>query len=375
MSPNQSPREVYAQSSDIRSRSYLEYRGDMKKKAIAELEILEWFEGMLGERHGVGKVKVEKSGGDRHLWFTRSARTISGEPDFTAWIDGRAHKFEFQYSERDDLPFFDFKVSKVGEKPPRRPRVPHEDREFLYIIKPIAGFAILSPRWIMKNGEERSVAAWGSRPAFRVPAEKFMSEFRRDGKLEETLRVIEKKNQLLEAQGRFLEDESVALSGELQKIVDEEKSFTIIPGTLDGFYRACFMMSGIGKYPENHSMWIVYGASLYSDDMDSREFAKLVYALDFLFGGTAALERNVLDALISVMQKCSRRIERMQEQNLQTCPDISPRKEAVNFLFAVNLYEDILQEMIHLYDVKQFASIRKIFQSVKDLDALREKTG
>ncbi len=28
---------VYAQSSDIKARSYLEYRRDMKKKAIAEL--------------------------------------------------------------------------------------------------------------------------------------------------------------------------------------------------------------------------------------------------------------------------------------------------------------------------------------------------
>ena len=33
-------RTVYAQSSDIKSRSWLEYRQDMKKKAIAELEFL-----------------------------------------------------------------------------------------------------------------------------------------------------------------------------------------------------------------------------------------------------------------------------------------------------------------------------------------------
>ena len=37
----------YAQSSDIKSRTYLEYRKDMKKKAIAEYEIIEWFEKKL----------------------------------------------------------------------------------------------------------------------------------------------------------------------------------------------------------------------------------------------------------------------------------------------------------------------------------------
>jgi hypothetical protein len=32
---------IYAQSSDIKSRTYLEYRKDMKKKAIAELETID----------------------------------------------------------------------------------------------------------------------------------------------------------------------------------------------------------------------------------------------------------------------------------------------------------------------------------------------
>lgn len=38
---------IYAQSSDIKSRTYLEYRKDMKKKAIAELEVLDWLESKL----------------------------------------------------------------------------------------------------------------------------------------------------------------------------------------------------------------------------------------------------------------------------------------------------------------------------------------
>lgn len=42
---------IYAKSSDIKSRTYLEYRFDMKKKAIAELEITQWFENKLKELH------------------------------------------------------------------------------------------------------------------------------------------------------------------------------------------------------------------------------------------------------------------------------------------------------------------------------------
>jgi len=38
---------TYAQSSDIKSRTYLEYRRDMKRKAIAELEVREWLETLL----------------------------------------------------------------------------------------------------------------------------------------------------------------------------------------------------------------------------------------------------------------------------------------------------------------------------------------
>jgi len=38
---------IYAQSSDIKSRTYLEYRKDMKKKAITELEVFDWLKSKL----------------------------------------------------------------------------------------------------------------------------------------------------------------------------------------------------------------------------------------------------------------------------------------------------------------------------------------
>lgn len=51
------PKTTYAQSSDIRSRTYLEYRKDTKRKAIVELEVLEWLENKLKELYLERKLK------------------------------------------------------------------------------------------------------------------------------------------------------------------------------------------------------------------------------------------------------------------------------------------------------------------------------
>jgi len=47
MSKKKDAKLVYAQSSDIKARTYMEY--GKKKKAIAELEIKEWLENKLKE--------------------------------------------------------------------------------------------------------------------------------------------------------------------------------------------------------------------------------------------------------------------------------------------------------------------------------------
>ncbi|MGC9337265.1 MAG: hypothetical protein ACP5EQ_04125 [Candidatus Cloacimonadia bacterium] len=90
---------IYAQSSDIKSRTYLEYRKDMKKKAIAELEVLEWLESRVRELYPKKHVKVYKSGGDKFLWFLRKGG-VSREPDFIAEINDEKIEFEFQYAEK-----------------------------------------------------------------------------------------------------------------------------------------------------------------------------------------------------------------------------------------------------------------------------------
>lgn len=84
----------------------------MKKKAIAELEVLKWLGSKVKQLYPKKRVKVYKSGGDKFLWFLRKGG-VSRESDFIADIDKEEIKFEFQYAEKADLKFYDFKVSKV----------------------------------------------------------------------------------------------------------------------------------------------------------------------------------------------------------------------------------------------------------------------
>lgn len=51
----------------------------MKKKAIAELEVLEWLESRVKELHQKKRVKFYKSGGVKFLWFLRKGG-VSREP-------------------------------------------------------------------------------------------------------------------------------------------------------------------------------------------------------------------------------------------------------------------------------------------------------
>ncbi len=363
---------VYAQSSDIKSRSYLEYRRDMKKKAIAELEIIDWFEEKLKRLHNTNKVMLSKSGGDAHMWFLRSGKKISGEPDYVACINGEKKWYEFQYANQDDLPFYDFKVSKVGRKIKGK-RIPHTDRDFLYIIKPICKFAILSPQWVAENGTEAGVPAWGSRTALRVPGDIFKTIFEYDNELSKVIETINIKNQLLEMQSSFIQKENDKFSNELQKIVDQKKEYNIIPETLDGFYEACFLMDSIKEYPKNHSLWLVFGASFYSDQLNSLGLARLIYSLDFLYGGSDELEENTLNVFVETMQKITIHLAMVEESKFKTNVHLSPHEEVVNFLFAVNLYEDIVQELRFLYNVVCFPSISKIFQSINDVCFIANK--
>ena len=124
---------IYAQSSDIKSRTYLEYRKDMKRKAIAELEILPWLRKEIKKVDQ--KAYVEKHGGDKFIWFLRKGG-ITREPDFiVSYSDKKTEYVEFQYA-KEELDAYDFKISKIAPKDRKlKKRIPKRDTKILYIIQ------------------------------------------------------------------------------------------------------------------------------------------------------------------------------------------------------------------------------------------------
>ena len=345
----QAPKETYAQSSDIRARSYLQYRHDMKRKAIAELEFRPFLERTLARRYPGAAPTVAKHGGDAALWFARDGR-ISQAPDYRAvYADGQSFLYEFQYAEETGkLDFFDFKVSKVGRKPRDSGRVAHNDREFFYVIKPERKYAFLTPQWIMDNGRVAAVPAWGSRPAYRVPSGIFLRQFVSGGDdLAQTIQAVDEKNLLLDFQGALLDMEAEEFSRQLQQVVDEEKLLAIIPKTFEGFYRVCYLLDRIQKAPDNPGVWLVYLASFFTPNMPALDLARFMFSFDFLYFKCAALEPNERRVVRKAIADAGAYVRNRAGQangSLAVDPRVAPLEETRQILFAVNLLEDIQQD-------------------------------
>ena len=366
-------RTVYAQSSDIRSRSWLEYRRDMKKKAIAELEFLPYLQRLLANRHGDGALLVRKHGGDARLWFDASGRGVNQDPDYLAyWGDDETRLYEFQLAEETaGLRFFDFKEAKVGKKQRGLPRAPYTDRDFFYIIKDAMQYAFIAPEWIARNGRISGVPAWGNRTAYRVPRDVFLPVFVNGGTdLEQVVTVVDDKNYLLEFQSEFMEQEARRLSRELQQVVDEERLLSIVPRTLEGFYRVCFLLDRIGKQPDAPGVWLVYLMSFFNDAMSVVELARYIYALDFLYFKCRSVQENeriaLENAITQAMAYIERRFVTAGDGMLTTGPNEAPVDAMRQIIFAINLIEDIRQDAAVNFGAAT-SQVRTIFDTIPDV--------
>ena len=370
-------RVVYAQSSDIRSRSWLEYRRDMKKKAIAELEVLPFLEEVLKERQGDDSLRVSKHGGDAELWFRSSGQGVTGTPDYLAqWGDGESQTNKFLYEfqlveDSNSLPFFDFKESKVGKKPHGKPRVPYADREFFYVVKDKAQYAFITPQWIADNGKIGGVPAWGNRNAYRVPRDLFLPRLMDGGaNLKQVVAIVDDKNFLLEFQAEFLEREKRELSRELQQVVDEERLLKIVPRTLAGFFRVCLLLDSIGKAPDAPGVWIVYLVSFFHDGMKAAVFARYLYALDFCYFKCRQVQRNEWTVLECAIEQSTAYVERnfasAKKTGFAEDPNEAPIDALQQILFSVNLLEDICQDAVVNMDIDLPRTMR-IFEMVPDV--------
>jgi len=357
---------IYAQSSDIKSRTYLEYRKDMKKKAIAELEVIEWLETKVKELYPGKEVKVYKSGSDKFLWFLRKGG-VSREPDFVAEVNNEKIEFEFQYAEKTNLKFYDFKVSKVAKKKSGKYE-PIEHKLFVYIHKPSFKYAIFEPKWIMENGELGVVEAWRSY-AFRVPKEKFESLLVPDSALEKLCYIIDAKNFILNFQHHLIDIYKNKLSYLLQGVIDENKIVKIIPKNLDSFFKVCFILDNLNKIPKNANLWLVYILTYIKKDVSLKDISKIVYCIDFLYS-KIELEQNELSQLVSNVKKLINKVKGFYQNDgsYRSSLKSSPLEETRYALFSINLLEDLIQDIIYYYSVKELDPIKKIYQHIQDVE-------
>jgi len=360
---------VYAQSSDIKARTYIEYRKDMKKKAIVELEIKEWLEEKLKKELKNKDIVVEKYGGDKFLWFLRGGG-ITRDPDYIVYINENEKLFiEFQYANKEDLQFFDFKISKVAKKVKGK-RIPHKNKIFFYFLKNSLRYAFITPQWIIENGEIGIVPAWGSRQAYRVPREEFEKILTKDETLRPFINIIDAKIIILDFQHHLISIWKNKLSKELQKVIDEEKLIKVMPKTLEGFFTVCFILDYLDKDPENIKLWFIYILSYVNEKLSLRDIAMLTYSLDFLYSKIlpGELESNELleleekiKKLINLINSYYNNKERLYKSSIKE----SPLEETRFALFSINLIEDIIQDAIYYHNAK-LNRITKIYQNVKN---------
>lgn len=362
---------IYAQSSDIRSRTYFEYRKDMKKKAIAELEVLEWLESKVKQKNPGKQVKVYKAGGDKFLWFLRKGG-ISREADFIAEIENEKIEYEFQYAEKENLKFYDFKKSKVVKGRGNKIE-PLKNKLFVYIHKPSLKYAILTPEWIYNNGELKMVDAWRSY-AYRVPKEKFESLLEDDSSLKDVCHRIDVKTFILNFQHELINKFKDNLSELLQTVIDENKIIEIIPENLDSFFKVCFILNSINKIPEKANKWFTYILTCVSDnisleDISLEDISKILYSIDFLYFNID-INQSELAQLIDTIEKLIRIINRFYQNDgsYKSSPYSNPLEETRYALFSINLLEDLIQDMIYYYKVEEFKPIKKIYENVKDIE-------
>ena len=358
---------MYAQASDIRSRPFLEYRRDMKKKAIAELEFLPFLQGLLAEKYGDKSLRVAKHGVDAELWFIPRAE-LSRAPDYKATRgDGGEFLYEFQYAEEAaGLAYFDFKVSKVGKKT-KGARTPHGDREFFYVVKSECKYAFIRPKWIMEKGKEGVVTAWGSRPAYRVPRKAFMNMLKKDssGKMQKVIAAVNDKNTLLKFQHGFLDAEAERMSRRLRQGVDKKKIVKIMPKTPEGFYETCFLLGKLDKAPGDPGAWMMRLMPMLDGLKTPAEWARFVFALDFLYTKIADVRDGEKEALVKILKSLESAVSEYQRAKAPVNRGKSA-EEIRQVLFAINLLEDLRQDAAVLLGAK-LPKVKKIFETAANV--------
>ena len=375
------PRITYAKSSDIKGRTYLEYRRDMKRKAIAELEAVEWIRSVLRKEYPGRQVQVEKSGGDQFLWFLRGGG-VSREPDYTATIGKKEYKIEFQYAEKSNIDFYDFKVSKISKWDKKTSkRVTKKDVFILYIDKTEGQYALLQTEWIVQNGTIDEVPAWRTN-AYRVPAELFRTKLKQDAALPQLIQRIDAKNTLLEFQHALYDKVKDDLQQQIEDAVSNGVDFRLVPGALEGFFEACVILEALKRCPDALDVWFQKASQFADEAATLEEIFRVSFCLDYLYFckpvPSGASERTQADKWLKYLGNIFRTfIEKVNraylgEGRFQSEPQKDCCEETRYALFAINVVEDMIQDIWHYYpeiasNIQGFPTpIRQIYQSISN---------
>jgi len=373
------PRITYAKSSDIKGRTYLEYRRDMKRKAIAELEAIEWIRGVLQKAYPESQVRVEKSGGDRFLWFLRGGG-VSREPDYVATIGSDKYKIEFQYAEKANIDFYDFKISKVSKQDKEtNMRLAKEDVLILYIDKTEGQYALLQTEWIVQNGTIGEVAAWRTN-AYRVPAVKFRTNFKQDETLPLLIQRTDDKNTLLEFQHALYDKVKRDLQQKIEDTVLDGVDFRLIPATLEGFFEACVILEAMERCPDALDVWFRKALQFADEAATLEEVFRASFCLDYLYfckpvPSSASERAQADDSLRRLGDILCTFVEKVNEAYLGEGRFQSKHRkdlceETRYALFTINVVEDMIQDIWHYYpkiagSIQGFPTpIRRIYQSI-----------
>lgn len=191
--------------------------------------------------------------------------------------------------------------------------------------------------------------------------------------MKQVITVVDNKNYLLEFQSEFMKQEAHQLSRELQQVVDEERLLSIVPRTLDGFYWVCFLLEKIGKQPDAPGVWMVYLMSFFNDNMKTADFARYIYALDFLYFKCLSVQENERIALGKAIKQAMVYIEERFTTAggnvFATDPNEAPIEVMRQVIFAVNLLEDIRQDVAVNLKVA-VPKVSTIFEMVPDVSLI-----
>lgn len=144
----------------------------------------------------------------------------------------------------------------------------------------------------------------------------------------------------------------------------------IVPDNLDGIFKVCFILDNINRIPKNINLWLTYLLTFVNEKNALSEIYKILYCLDFLYSNIdiGNLRDNEINNIIKSIKQIDKILKRCYQCNssyVSSSKD-SPFEETRYALFSINLLEDLIQDLIYNYEVKDLKPIKRIYQSLNN---------